>query len=85
MSILDKLRQRLETDYGVFSKWYSARIVTGGALFAAIAFALSLSSAGMQFLGVFGIRAALAICLIIFVCAFIGRIWKQGPPSSDGE
>jgi regulator of sirC expression with transglutaminase-like and TPR domain len=77
MSFADKIRARLVDDYRVAMKWRSTQIATGGAVFAAIAFALSLSSAGMQFLGVFGLRASLALCAVIFVCALIGRIWRQ--------
>jgi hypothetical protein len=77
MSIADKIRSLLVDDYRMAMKWWSTRFVIGGALFAAFAFALSLSSAGIQFIGVFGVRASLALCAVIFVCALIGRIWRQ--------
>jgi len=82
--IVQNIRGRLVADYKLASKWLSVRFVTGGALFSAVAFAISLSSAGMQFLGVFGVRITLAIVVIIFVCALIGRIWRQRdlPPGS---
>lgn len=87
MKLIDRLRDRLVYDYRMAGKWWSTRIVTGGALFAAFAFALSMSSAGMQFMGVFGIRIALLICAMIFVGAFIGRIWRQqpAPPAKDDD
>lgn len=75
--IIQWLHDRLVSDWKNVLKWKSAQASGVGVLFAAIAFAVSLSSAGMQFMGAFGIRGALGICLLIFVCAFIGRMWYQ--------
>lgn len=76
-SIILWLRNRLVSDWRNVMKWKSAQASAVGTLFAAAAFSISLSSAGMQFLGAFGIRGALGVCLLIFVCAFIGRMWYQ--------
>ena len=83
--IMEKLQGRIETDRKVIWSWWSTRCLTGGAVFAAIAFAISLSSAGMQFIGVFGLRLTLLVCFVIFVCAFIGRICKQAPSQGDDQ
>ena len=89
MRIIDRINSRLVYDWRTAGKWYSTRILGGGALFAAVAFALSLSSSGMQFIGVFGLRGALALCVVIFVCALIGRVWRQDkltqPPGHDAD
>lgn len=84
--MVQQLRGRLVSDCKLASKWWSTRFMVGGALLSALAFAISLSSAGMQFLGVFGLRGALGLSAIIFVCAFIGRILRQDPihgPTDD--
>jgi len=85
MNLITMLEARLVSDWRNVMKWRSAQFVTGGAVFSAFAFALSLSSAGMQFIGVAGMRLAILICVVIFICAFIGRVWKQKPKDSEQD
>ncbi len=82
MKLADVIRARLVDDYREAMRWASTWYILGGALLSAFAFALSLSAAGMQFLAVFGVHGALLISLLIFLAAFIGRLWKQKPPKS---
>ena len=77
MKLIADIESRLVCDWRNVMKWKSAQAISVGAAFSALAFSLSMSSAGMQFIGVFGIRIALAICLVIFISAFIGRVWSQ--------
>ena len=88
MKVIDAIEGRLVHDWRNVMRWHSAQAISAGAALSAIAFALSLSSAGMQFMGAFGVRGALGLCLLIFVCAFVGRVWKQvpkDPPADDTD
>ena len=85
MNLLSAIERRMVDDWRNVMKWRSAQFVTGGAVFSAFAFALSLSSAGMQFIGVAGMRLAILICVVIFVSAFIGRVWKQKPKNLEQD
>lgn len=79
MNLAEYIRTRLVDDYRLARHWASVWWALGGVLLSAFAFALSLSAAGMQFLAVFGVHGALLISLLIFLGAFIGRLWKQKP------
>lgn len=82
MNLAEHIRARLVDDWRHAKHWASIWWTGAGVILSAFAFALSLSAAGMQFLAVFGVHGALLICLLIFLGAFIGRLWKQRPPKT---
>lgn len=78
--MLVKILSYLVDDIRSAHRWWSVRFLSGGALLSAFAFALSLSSAGMQFLDIMGVRGVVLICGAIFIAALLGRIIKQRAP-----
>ena len=75
--MLAKILSYLVDDIRQAHRWWSVRFLSGGALLSAFAYALSLSTAGMQFLELVGVRGVVIICGAIFIAALLGRIMKQ--------